>query len=143
MAYLQLKPQTEELIRRLGEDRVVVILGTSTSGLEESDAYISACNSHRAYPHYHYSQQEPGDLSEFFSGLLHLRGPAYTISTACSSASWAVISAPALIEAGVVDVAIAGGSDSLNRMTINGFHSMGQLLAERSCLFVGIGTVSM
>lgn len=51
-------------------------------------------------------------------------GPAYTISTACSSSARAIISGRRLIDAGLVDVAIVGGADSLSRMPVNGFNSL-------------------
>ncbi|WJV62561.1 beta-ketoacyl-[acyl-carrier-protein] synthase family protein [Pectobacteriaceae bacterium CE70] len=125
-ALAQIRSRVDEAITRFGTDRVAVIQGTSTSGLDEADRYVS---SH--LPTYHYAQQELGDPSRFLADYLCLNGPAYTISTACSSSARALISGQRLIEAGLVDVAIVGGADTLSRMPLNGFDSLESLSANR------------
>lgn len=54
-----------------------------------------------------------------------------TVSTACSSAGNAIVLAARMIEAGVVDMAVAGGTDSLCRFTLNGFNSLRILDTEK------------
>lgn len=56
---------------------------------------------------------------------------ATTVSTACSSAANAIAFGAALIQAGVVDVAIAGGCEALTRFHLNGFNSLMILDSER------------
>jgi 3-oxoacyl-[acyl-carrier-protein] synthase II len=51
-------------------------------------------------------------------------GPRATIATACSSSATAIGYALDAIRAGEVDVAIAGGSESLSEVTFGGFHSL-------------------
>lgn len=126
-ALAQIQPQVDEAITRYGRDRVAVVLGTSTSGLDEADRKVSGSNDT-----YHYGQQELGDPSRFVSEYLELFGPALTISTACSSSARAVITGQRLIESGMVDAAIVGGADTLSRMPINGFNSL-ESLSERRC----------
>ncbi len=125
-ALAQIRPAVDEAVGRFGAERVAVILGTSTSGLDEADKYVS----HRL-PTYRYAQQELGDPSRFLSGFLRLGGPAYTISTACSSSARALISGQRLIESGLADAAIVGGADTLSRMPLNGFDSLESLSAGR------------
>ncbi|WP_409309398.1 beta-ketoacyl-[acyl-carrier-protein] synthase family protein [Pectobacterium sp. B1J-3] len=122
----QIRPQVDAAIAQFGSDRVAVILGTSTSGLDEADRYVS-----ENLATYRYAQQELGDPSRFLAAYLKLDGPAYTISTACSSSARALISGKRLIEAGLVDVAIVGGADTLSRMPLNGFDSLESLSATR------------
>ncbi|MFJ5471023.1 beta-ketoacyl-[acyl-carrier-protein] synthase family protein [Pectobacterium carotovorum] len=122
----QIRPQVDAAIAQFGSDRVAVILGTSTSGLDEADRYVSENIST-----YHYAQQELGDPSRFLAAYLKLNGPAYTISTACSSSARALISGKRLIDAGLVDVAIVGGADTLSRMPLNGFDSLESLSSTR------------
>ncbi|RLM22452.1 beta-ketoacyl-[acyl-carrier-protein] synthase II [Brenneria alni] len=129
-ALAQIRPQVDEVIARFGADRVAVILGTSTSGLDEADRYVSA-----NLPAYCYAQQELGDPSRFLAAYLELNGPAYTISTACSSSARALISGQRLIEAGLADVAIVGGADTLSRMPLNGFDSLESLSSQRCMPF--------
>ncbi|MBP2170894.1 3-oxoacyl-[acyl-carrier-protein] synthase-1 [Erwinia toletana] len=129
-ALAQIRPDVDAAIARFGADRVAVILGTSTAGVDEADRFVSG-----ELADYHYAQQELGDPSRFLAAYLELNGPAYTLSTACSSSARALISGQRLIEAGVVDVAIVGGADTLSRMPINGFDSLESLSAERCAPF--------
>ena len=129
-ALAQIAPQVAAAIARFGADRVAVVLGTSTSGLDEGDRFISG-----RHEQYHYLQQELGDPSRFLANYLQLSGPAYTLSTACSSSARALISGQRLIDAGLADVAIVGGADTLSRMPLNGFDSLESLSAGRCIPF--------
>ena len=64
--------------------------------------------------------------------LFRSRGPAYGISTACSSGAKALASAARLIQAGLCDVAVAGGIDALCPLTLNGFAAL-ESLSEKVC----------
>lgn len=127
-ALAQIQPAMDALQNRFPPHRIGVILGTSTSGIAEGEIAVAHHERHgRTPPDYHYQQQELGDPALFLSAWLGLSGPAYTISTACSSSARAFISARRLIQAGVIDAAVVGGADSLCRMTLNGFHSLSAL----------------
>ena len=57
-------------------------------------------------------------------------GPAFTVSTACASGVYALHAAYLLIQAGVCDLVIAGGTEStLNRSYVDGFSAL-MTLAE-------------
>lgn len=133
-AYLQIHTEIEQAIRQYGYKRIAIIMGTSTSGVHEGDLnikhYLHTKNQSYTFT---YNQQELGDPSCFLTALLGLRGPSYTISTACTSSAKAVISGKRLIEAGLVDAAIVGGADSLSRMPINGFNAL-ESLSENPCM---------
>ena len=126
-ALAQIQSAVDAAIARVGRDRVAVVLGTSTSGLDEGDAYVRLSQNGEDSPQWQYPQQELGDPSRFLASWLELDGPAYTLSTACSSSARAIISGCRLINAGLVDVAIVGGADSLSRMPVNGFNSLESL----------------
>ncbi len=130
-ALAQIRPAVDEAIARYGRERVAIVLGTSTSGLDESDRQVSGVLAGNPVADYRYDQQELGDPSRFLSAFLELDGPAYTLSTACSSSTRALISGRRLIESGLVDAAIVGGADTLSRMPINGFHSLASLSTAR------------
>ncbi len=55
-----------------------------------------------------------------------------TTSTACSSAANAIILGANLIKAGIVDIAVAGGAESLTRFHLNGFNSL-MILDKENC----------
>ncbi|EKZ5284278.1 beta-ketoacyl-[acyl-carrier-protein] synthase family protein [Klebsiella aerogenes] len=126
-ALAQIQPQVDRAIAQYGRERVAVVLGTSTSGLDEGDAHVTLTLGGKESAAWQYPQQELGDPSRFLSHWLALDGPAFTLSTACSSSARAIISGRRLIEAGLADVAIVGGADTLSRMPINGFHSLESL----------------
>lgn len=126
-ALAQIQPQVDDAIAKYGRERIAIVLGTSTSGLHEGDTHVNLRTHGQPSTTWHYAQQELGDPSRFLSHWLALDGPAYTLSTACSSSARAIISGRRLIEAGLVDAAIVGGADTLSRMPINGFHSLESL----------------
>lgn len=130
-ALAQIQPQVDNAISRYGRDRVAVVMGTSTSGLDEGDRHVSLTHNNEPSLEWRYPQQELGDPSRFLSHWLSLDGPAFTLSTACSSSARAIISGRRLIEAGLADVAIVGGADTLSRMPVNGFHSLESLSPTR------------
>lgn len=150
-ALAQIQPQVDDAIARFGQDRVAVVMGTSTSGLDEGDTHVQLTLDGDASPDWQYPQQELGDPSRFLSSWLQLDGPAFTLSTACSSSARAIISGRRLIEAGLADVAIVGGSDTLSRMPVNGFHSLESLSPtlcqpfgrDRSGITIGEGAALM
>ena len=131
-ALAQIQPTVDDVIARFGRDRVAVIMGTSTSGLDEGDEHVRLTTQGESYSHWAYPQQELGDPSRFLANWLNLEGPAFTLSTACSSSARAMISGRRLIDAGLVDVALVGGADTLSRMPINGFDSL-ESLSTRLC----------
>lgn len=130
-ALAQIQPDVDEAIARVGRDRVAVVLGTSTSGLDEGDAHVRLSLKGEASLAWQYPQQELGDPSRFLAKWLALEGPAYTISTACSSSARAMISGQRLLDAGLVDIALVGGADTLSRMPVNGFNSLEALSPTR------------
>ncbi|SPT69132.1 3-oxoacyl-[acyl-carrier-protein] synthase 2 [Anaerobiospirillum thomasii] len=118
-----------------GTDRIAVIMGTSTSGLDEAYSYVKNKKESVEDNNYHYFMQELGDPSRFLQLYLGLSGIAYTISTACSSSARSIISGAKLILNNMCDVAIVGGADTLCKMPINGFNSMGLLSYKPCCPF--------
>jgi 3-oxoacyl-[acyl-carrier-protein] synthase-1 len=126
-----------EARERYGAHRVAVILGSSTSGILETEHAYSRRNpatgalpssyvtSHR-YTHNMFSS------AHFVRTYLGLRGPAMVISTACSSSAKAFASAARFIEAGFCDAAVVGGVDSLCLTILYGFTSLG-LTSSNPC----------
>jgi 3-oxoacyl-[acyl-carrier-protein] synthase II len=118
-------------------ERTGVYFGTSTGGMLETETYfktlLSAGGGRGKPPALSplASQQSngPGDA---VARDLGVGGPVQTISTACASGAMAVGDAILAIRRGEVDVAIAGGSDSLCRLTYAGFNAL-RAVDERPC----------
>ena len=131
-AYLQIQDAVQQAIDRHGPARVAIVVGTSTSGIGEAERAMTHWQHHRQWPAgFHYVQQEIGAPSRFLAAESGARGPAWTISTACSSSAKAMASAARLLRAGLVDAVITGGSDSLCEFTVRGFMALESVSAER------------
>lgn len=133
-ALAQIRGAVDAAIARHGPARVAVVLGTSTSGVAETEAAFLERGPDGEFPErFHYAQMEIGSPSEFLSRELGLLGPAFTLSTACSSSAKALLSARRLLNAGLCDAVIAGGADSLCRFTNAGFLALEAVSPDR-CL---------
>ncbi len=119
---------------RYGAARIGVFVGTSTSGILQSEtAYRRRGADGRLpadldYAHTHNTYA----LGHFVRDMLGLRGPAFVVSTACAATSKVFASAARMIEAGICDAAIIGGADTLCATTLLGFHALG-VMAEGPC----------
>ena len=113
-----------------GPRRIAVVMGSSTSGFEEAErAFVSRAASGALPPQFDLAQLEFGGLSDFVAAAAAVTGPAYAISTACSSGAKALVSARALLQLDLCDAVIVGGVDTLCRFTANGFASLSAMSA--------------
>jgi 3-oxoacyl-[acyl-carrier-protein] synthase-1 len=121
-----------DALRRHGAQRIGVWLGTSTSGILETElAYRRRDPLSGALPgDFRYrGAHNTFSVAAFARRALGLAGPAVVISSACSSSAKVFASAQRAIAAGLVDAAVVGGVDSLCLTTLYGFHSL-QLVAR-------------
>ena len=121
--------------RRYGAARVGVFLGTSTSGILQTElAYRERDAASGALPaSLHYAQtHNTYSVAGYVRAALGLAGPACVVSTACSSSAKVFGTAARMIEAGLVDAAVVGGVDSLCMTTLYGFKSL-ELLSLDVC----------
>ncbi|MHC9034097.1 beta-ketoacyl-ACP synthase [Cobetia marina] len=138
----QLTPELEALKRQgIAPERIGVVLGTSTSGIGETEAAMDAQRaavargtpSADSWPEsFEYRRQELGAPAECVAWLSGARGPVYTLSTACTSSAKALASARRLLASGQCDAVIAGGADSLCHMTVKGFMSLEAVSRQQS-----------
>lgn len=75
---------------------------------------------------------ECGAITELVAEHFGIHDFVTTISTACSSSANSIMMAAQMIEAGMLDVAIAGGADSMSRFTLNGFNTL-MILDKQPC----------
>ncbi|MGD0143615.1 MAG: beta-ketoacyl-ACP synthase [Rhizomicrobium sp.] len=117
----------------VGPRRVAVVVGTSTSGVRETGAAFKSFIKRGNWPkNFRVSLQELGDTAAHVARSIGAQGPIYGISTACTSGAKALASAARLIQAGLCDVAVGGGIDSLCDLTLNGFSAL-ESLSENVC----------
>ena len=131
-ALAPLRTQIQAAIERFGPTRIAVVLGISTAGLDEGVAAIAQVHAGFGWPPgYDYALQEMGNAAQCVAQQLGTSGPAYVISTACSSGAKALASGARLLRTGVVDAVVAGGGDALSGFTIAGFSALDAVSAER------------
>ncbi len=126
---------------RLSPSRIGLWLGTSTSGILETElAYRRRDPATGALPaDFRYrGAHNTFSVAACVQRALALEGPAAVISSACSSSAKVFASARRAIEAGLVDAAVVGGVDSLCLTTLYGFHSL-QLVARAPCRPFDVG----
>ena len=120
-------------ISRYGQNRIGVVLGTSTTGIQEAAQGIAGLLHDGAFPPgYHYAHQELAAPASFLGEWLQLAGPCYSISTGCTSSARALLSAKRLLDAGLCDAVLCGGVDSLSDLTLQGFSAL-EATSETLC----------
>lgn len=138
-AVAQIRPAVDAAVARYGAHRVAVILGTSTSGVGETEEAIAAhVNTGQLPQGFHYGQQEMGSSAELLARELGVSGPAYVHSSACSSSAKALASAARLIRMGLVDAVLTGGVDTLCGFTVAGFSAL-ESVSDTRCHPLGEG----
>ena len=118
-----------------GAARIGVFLGTSTSGLLQTETAYRHRDpeSGKLPPGFDYARtHNTYSLARFVRSLLGLAGPAFVVSTACAATSKVFGNAARMIAAGVCDAAVVGGADTLCATTLFGFHSLG-VMADEPC----------
>ena len=123
------------LRERYGAARIGVFVGTSTSGILQTEiAYRHRDPTTGALPpDFQYAHTHNNFSSaEFVQRYLQLTGPAVVVSSACSSSAKVFANAQRMIAAGLCDAAVVGGVDSLCLTTLYGFNSL-QLVSTRPC----------
>lgn len=120
---------------RFGPARIGVFLGTSTSAILSTEvAYRHRDPATGALPaDLHYAEtHNTYSVARYVRARFDLTGPAFVVSTACSSSAKVFANANRLIALGVIDAAIVGGVDSLCMTTLYGFHAL-ELVSSDIC----------
>ncbi|MCM8532696.1 MAG: beta-ketoacyl-ACP synthase [Lentisphaeraceae bacterium] len=122
----------ESSTETVSKSRLGLVLGTSTSGMSDVESAVETKSQIGSFSEdYHFNKHEISSPSDFLRDYLSIEGPAYTVSTACTSGSIALLSAKRLIDMGVCDVVLCGGVDTLCDFTVAGFSSLEAVSAGR------------
>jgi 3-oxoacyl-[acyl-carrier-protein] synthase I len=120
---------------RWGRRRVGVFIGTSTSGILQTELAYRARDPHSGAlpPSFEYATTHNSfSVADYVRQRCRLEGPAVAVSSACASSAKVFGSARRMLEAGLIDAALVGGTDSLCLTTLYGFHSL-QLSSTAPC----------
>lgn len=128
-----IRPEIDAAIQDVGAHRIAVVVGTSTSGVREGERAAYQWINHAQFPEgFDFALQELGNVAQFTARYLNIAGPAYVVSTACSSGAKALAAGARMLQAGLVDAVVAGGVDALCRFTLAGFSAL-ELVSEKRC----------
>ena len=126
--------RVSDCIGRRGARRVGLVLGTSTSGIQEGERAFLERDADGKLPDWfdYRHSQDVHATTEFVARLTGIEGPTLTVSTACSSSAKVFADARQLIEHDICDAVLVGGVDSLCLLTLYGFRSL-ELTSPEGC----------
>lgn len=121
-------PRTHQLALMAAEEAIehtkgtpdAIIMGSTTGGMSRTEALLKEKQLTPTLFSYHGA----GSVAEYLALKLKCKGPVITVSTACSSGGAAIAMALALLKTGKFRKILAGGAESLCRLTYFGFHSL-------------------
>ncbi len=105
-----------------------IVIGTTTGGILTTEQLLRDQAQNKKL----YRQHGLGTVAESLAEALNCIGPVLTVSTACSSGAVALALAREMLRKGPYTKILAGGVDSLCRLTYFGFHSL-QLVDRNGC----------
>ncbi|MCA8257003.1 beta-ketoacyl-[acyl-carrier-protein] synthase family protein [Burkholderia sp. AU31624] len=132
-ALAQIRASVDAAVARYGPRRIGVVIGTSTSGIQAAEQAFAQRAATGAMPDgFDYRQMEIGTAAPFVRAALGVAGPAYTLSTACTSGAKAFAAARRLLRLNLCDAVVVGGADSLCELTLQGFASLESVSPART-----------
>lgn len=121
-------PRTHQLARLAAEQAMAecerapdaVVLGITTGGMLTTETHLEK----KVLDPKLYRHHSAGSVAEDIARRYQCSGPVVTVSTACSSGTVALKIALEMLRAGIVRRVLAGGADSLCRLTYYGFNAL-------------------
>ena len=121
----QMRPNIEKAIAAYGPEKIGVCLGSCDNG---SEGYLLAHKEFfiggsfpKDYRLYFQSASFPAD---YIAHKFGLKGPVFTVATACASGASAIMRGAELIRSGYCCAVIAGGADVVSETVLMGFHAL-------------------
>lgn len=114
--------------------RVGLISGTSVGGIDMTERYYQEYKDSEEHRRF-IRAQHPGFTTGKIAAYFGINAFVSTVSTACSSASNAIMLGARMIKSGQLERVVVGGTDCLSKFTLNGFNSLMILSSEKNCPF--------
>lgn len=125
MAIEELAPSLSRLKKDYSSERIGIVLGSSNTGVDEAFIHIQKWLKDGKYnENFSFEQIRLGTPALYLQEQIKVSGPAWVVSTACSSSAKAFYSARALLKNDICDAVLVGGADSLCRFAMNGFYAL-------------------
>jgi 3-oxoacyl-(acyl-carrier-protein) synthase len=120
-------------ISNIGKWRTGLISANTVGGMDKSeDFFISFLADNNKGKLRNIFDHECGCMTEKIADQLGITDYMTTVSTACSSSANAIFYAARMIKNGLLDVVVAGGTESLTKFTLNGFNTL-MILDKEFC----------
>lgn len=116
----QIKSDIDRFLKKYDKKKIGVIIATTNTGIDKFEETSNADFLKMSNP------------AEFLRDYLGLEGYFSAISTACSSGVKVFSTAKKLMENGICDALIVGGTDEISRFPLAGFSALEVLSDERS-----------
>jgi len=121
-------PRTHRLARLAAEQAMAgcdrapdaVVLGVTTGGMLSTETHLKKSSPDPQL----FRRHAPGSVAEDIARRWGCTGPVLTVSTACSSGAVAIKIALQMLRCGMATRVLAGGADSLCRLTYYGFNAL-------------------
>ncbi len=121
-------PRTHQLAIEAARDALggsteppdAIVIGTTTGGMSTTESLLKSGERDPALFFHH----STSSVAEYCAGILGCRGLVITVTTACSSGAAAIRLAWELVRTGRARRVLAGGVDSLCRLTYYGFNAL-------------------
>lgn len=112
----------------------MVSIGGAGGGMLEAESWYWEYCAHQPERRWRWALRSmlPTTQTETVARYFHIAGPRETPILACSSSAAAIATVADMIAAGVVDVGLAGGVDTLTRVCFMGFNAL-KLLDTQPC----------
>lgn len=110
-------------ISDVNQYRTGLISSTSVGGMDITEKYFYTYEQYPEKQKY-IAAHDAGYSSMAVADFIGLNGLVSTISTACSSAANSIMMGAKLIQNGILDRVIVGGTDALSKFTLNGFSTL-------------------
>jgi 3-oxoacyl-[acyl-carrier-protein] synthase II len=107
-----------------GEGAAGVFFGSSTGGMWEAEGLLADLFGGRRGSLHALASQQVNGPGDAVARALGVTGPVQTVSSACASGALAIADAFDAVRRGEVEIALAGGADSLCQLTYAGFNSL-------------------
>lgn len=113
--------------------RTGFISANSVGGMDKTEDFFQQfLQDDKAGDLHNVMNHECGAVTEIAADHLGITHFVTTVSTACSSSANSIFLGARLIRQGLLDVVVAGGTDSLTKFTLNGFNTL-MILDQEFC----------
>ena len=114
----KMRPEIDNLIKKYGKDRIGIVIGTTNSGIQEFER-----DGELKYAQF-------GNPAEFLARYFGFTNFYASVSTACTSGVKVFSTAMKLLNSGICDAVITGGTEPMADLPLYGFGSLEVLSDE-------------